>query len=192
MQLHSACAVAQTPPSILTNAMHCCQDRASNSVRTAHSSALAHCKEGLDRRSPGIGDTPLLSVSVFEHAVTIQSQLNDLLLFTCTKFKPQDQIKFRVAAGQPLELLSSRECSTFGLSRRIPFHRSIACRGGKYYGPQNALDTTLAWGDILTLTATEVVSHLHFLPKPSSLSPTCLLVLLAERMMAFQKKLLIQ
>ena len=35
---------------------------------------------------------------------------------------------------------------------------STVMRGYGNYGPQNALDSTLAWGDILTLTATEIVS----------------------------------
>ena len=36
--------------------------------------------------------------------------------------------------------------------------RKIGCNSGNGIGPRNALDSTLAWGDILTLTATEVVS----------------------------------
>lgn len=41
---------------------------------------------------------------------------------------------------------------------RIDRWQHLRCSSGKFYGPQNALDSTLAWGDILTLTATEIVS----------------------------------
>lgn len=34
----------------------------------------------------------------------------------------------------------------------------LVCSSSKLYSPQNAVDTTLAWGDILTLAATQLVS----------------------------------
>jgi len=36
--------------------------------------------------------------------------------------------------------------------------RKLGCQSGKDFGPQSALDSVLAWGDILTLTATEISS----------------------------------
>jgi hypothetical protein len=47
-----------------------------------------------------------------------------------------------------------------GLARQgTSSRRTQRCQNSKHYGPQNALDSVLAWGDILTLTATEIVSH---------------------------------
>lgn len=69
-----------------------------------------------------------------------------------------------------------QHCNSY--SRRSRSRQSnVHCRGGKYYGPQNALDSTLAWGDILTLTATEIVSsclafklHINDFPQLASRS----------------------
>lgn len=44
-----------------------------------------------------------------------------------------------------------------GLARQgTSSRRTQRCQNSKHYGPQNALDSVLAWGDILTLTATEI------------------------------------